>query len=148
MRSNSDGNKPIEAYASRAVGTINQIIAFGVLAALVGCSSPASFVGKWEGKQSLSLTPGTDIYMRTTLERVALTVTPNGRFTLVVQGFPVAGRLDVDGDTAQLEADTRAGLPAAPELVGNLAFQPSGKIHLTLKGGKVVKLLQVAESQP
>jgi len=148
MRSNSDGNKPIEAYASRAVGTINQIIAFAALAALVGCSSPASFVGKWEGKQSLSLTPGTDIYMRTTLERVALTVIPNGRFTLVVQGLPVAGRLDVDGNTAQLRADTRAGLPAAPEVVGKITLQSPGQIQLSVGAGPSIKLLQIAEKQP
>ena len=147
MRSNSDGNKPIEAYASRAVGTINQIIAFGVLLTLAGCSSPASFVGKWEGKQSLSLTPGTDIYMRTTLERVALTVTPNGRFTLVVQGLPVAGRLDVDGNTAQLRADTRAGMPAAREVVGKITLETNGEIRLSVGEGKAISLHQIPEGK-
>ena len=148
MRSNSDGNKPIEAYASRAVGTINQIIAYGVLAALAGCSSPPSFVGKWEGKQSLSLTPGTDIYMRTTLERVDLTITPNGRFTLVVQGLPVAGKLELDNDGAQLRADTRAGLPAASEVVGKITLQSPGQLQLSVGAGPSIKLLQIAEKQP
>jgi uncharacterized protein YbjT (DUF2867 family) len=129
------------------VGTINHIIAFGVLAALVGCSSPASFVGKWEGKQSLSLTPGTDIYMRTTLERVALTVTPNGRFTLVLQGLPVAGRLDVDGNTAQLQADTRAGLPAAPEVVGKITLETNGDIRLSVGEGKGISLHQIPDKK-
>jgi hypothetical protein len=86
--------------------------------------------------------------MRTTLERVALTVIPNGRFTLVVQGLPVAGRLDVDGNTAQLRADTRAGLPAAPEVVGKITLQSPGQIQLSVGAGPSIKLLQIAEKQP
>ena len=71
MRSNSDGNKPIEAYASRALGTIGIIIAFA------GCASPRPYVGRWEGTQALLLAPETDRDTAATLRRVVLTVKPN-----------------------------------------------------------------------
>jgi len=129
MRSNSDGNKPIEAYASRALGTIGIIIAFA------GCASPRPYVGRWEGTQALLLAPETDRDTAATLRRVVLTVKPNSRFLLVEKGLPREGELDADS----LMADSEAGRPIARASLGTVRRE-QGEVVLTLAAGTIVRL--------
>jgi len=105
------------------------VLAFGA------CNSVSPFAGKWEGKRRLEFLPNTDPSIQYTASRVELTVTPEGRFTLVDRSLPLEGQVEPNG-TLKFEQmngrDAEVKAPAALSRHGDaivLEFEGSIKLR-------------------
>lgn len=71
----------------------------------LGCGPGFDFTGTWKGRRSLEGAPDSDPVIVGNLNRVVLTVKPNGRFDLLDFGMPQAGTWRSSGLSANLQID-------------------------------------------
>ncbi len=90
-----------------------------------GCNYVSPFAGKWEGKRNLEFVPNTDPSIQYTAARVDLTVTQDGRFTLIDRSLPLEGSVQHDGT---LMFEQMNGRPAEVNASAKLARKGDGLV--------------------
>jgi hypothetical protein len=101
-----------------------------LLIAIGACNSVSPFAGNWEGKRSLDFVPNTDPSIQYTASRVQLTVSPDGRFTLVDRSLPLEGQIEPDGT---LRIEQMNGRPAEVKAPAKLSRQ-GDSLRLVFEG--------------
>jgi hypothetical protein len=114
-------------------------VALPVLAAL-GCGPRTDFNGTWKGRRDLKGSPGADPVIVGNLNRVELTLKPNGRFDLFDFGFPRSGTWTSSGDAANLTIDQNFDRRNANDMNSGLTLKSMGKdtAEFQSDAGKVI----------
>ena len=115
--------RSISVVGGRAVSLL-------LLIAIGACNSVSPFAGNWEGKRSLDFVPNTDPSIQYTASRVELTVSPDGRFTLVDRSLPLEGQIEPDGT---LRIEQMNGRPAEVKAPAKLSRQ-GDSLRLVFEG--------------